>query len=156
MNHQKHIDRAGMLARENIKNATGGPFGCVIVKNGIVIAEGANAVTSTNDPTAHAEVVAIREACKILGSFQLKGCILYTSCEPCPMCLGAIYWARPTKVYYASTKSDAKAIGFDDHFIYEEIMKKFCDRFIPFEQIQSEHAKTAFQEWTEKENKIEY
>ena len=156
MEKQEFMKRAGALARENIKNGTGGPFGCVIVKDGKIIAEGANHVTTANDPTAHAEVVAIRNACAALGSFQLDGCEIYTSCEPCPMCLGAIYWARPEKVYYSSTKKDAKDIGFDDQFIYEEINKKYEERSIPFEHLEDEEAVKAFKEWSEKSDKIEY
>ena len=109
------------LSIENVESGRGGPFGAVVVKDGVIIARGANEVTSTNDPTAHAEVVAIRNACKALGTYQLEGCEIYTSCEPCPMCLGAIYWARPDKMYYGNTKEDAAAIQFDDHFIYQEI-----------------------------------
>jgi tRNA(Arg) A34 adenosine deaminase TadA len=120
----RFLDRAVELSRQGIEQQAGGPFGCVIVKNGVIIGEGNNQVTVTNDPTAHAEVVAIRNACKTLGSFQLEGCDVYTSCEPCPMCLGAIYWARPERVIYANTKTDAAAIDFDDQFIYDEIKKK--------------------------------
>jgi guanine deaminase len=156
MEKQEFMKRAGALARENIAKGTGGPFGAVVVKDGKIIAEGANSVTSQNDPTAHAEVVAIRNACKILGSFQIDGCEIYTSCEPCPMCLGAIYWARPEKVYYSSTKEDAKNIGFDDQFIYEEIGKKYEERNIPFLRLPDEEATKAFQDWTEKNDKIEY
>ncbi len=144
------------LSLENMRAGKGGPFGAVVVKDGNIIARGFNQVTSTNDPTAHAEVTAIREACKILGSFQLSGCELYTSCEPCPMCLGAIYWARPDKVYYANTKQDAADIGFDDDFIYQELTIDYADRSIPFAQIQREEALVAFQEWANKEDKVEY
>ena len=156
MEKQEFMKRAGELARENIKNGTGGPFGCVVVKDGKIIAEGANHVTTENDPTAHAEVVAIRNACAALGSFQLDGCEIFTSCEPCPMCLGAIYWARPKIVYYSSTKEDAKNIGFDDQFIYEEIAKKYTDRSIPFLELKDEEAEKAFADWVEKNNKVEY
>lgn len=146
------IDKAiqGVLSNE------GGPFGCVIVKDGQIIGKGNNKVTSTNDPTAHAEVMAIREACKALNSFQLDDCILYTSCEPCPMCLGAIYWARPKKVYYGCNKTDAAKIGFDDNFIYKELDLEPGKRTIPFEQINKEAAMKAFQAWEDKEDKIEY
>ena len=153
---QDFMKRAGELARENIANGTGGPFGAIIVKDGKIIAEGANHVTTQNDPTAHAEVVAIRNACKTLGSFQLDGCEIYTSCEPCPMCLGAIYWARPERVYYSSTKKDAKDIGFDDQFIYEEIEKEYENRSIPFLHLEDEEATKAFQDWVEKNDKIKY
>ena len=155
MEKQDLMKRAGLLAQENISRG-GGPFGCVIVKNGKIIAEGANSVTPSNDPTAHAQVVAIRKACEALKSFQLDECEIYTSCEPCPMCLGAIYWARPTKVYYSSTKSDAKDIGFDDQFIYEEIAKEYKDRFIPFERLPDDESTKAFRDWTKKDDKVEY
>lgn len=144
------------LSLDNMRSGKGGPFGAVIVKDGKIIARGFNQVTSTNDPTAHAEVVAIREACKVLGSFQLDGCEIYTSCEPCPMCLGAIYWARPEKMYYANTKVDAANIGFDDQFIYEEIDLNLNDRKLPCEQLLNDEALVVFKEWTEKLDKIEY
>ena len=156
MEKQDFMKRAGELARENIAKGTGGPFGAVIVKDGKIIAEGANHVTTQNDPTAHAEVVAIRNACKALGSFQLEGCEIYTSCEPCPMCLGAIYWARPERVYYSSTKTDARDAGLDDQFIYEEIGKEYEKRSIPFLRLEDEEATKAFQDWVEKNDKIEY
>lgn len=144
------------LSREGMSSGVGGPFGCVIVKNGEVIGKGSNAVSSSNDPTAHAEVVAIRDACKNLGHFQLDDCILYTSCEPCPMCLGAIYWARPAKVYYANTKVDAARIDFDDQFIYEELELPFEKRKIPFEQLMNEEAWEVFEEWKCKSDKTLY
>ena len=144
------------LSIDNMRSGKGGPFGAVIVKDGKIIARGFNQVTSTNDPTAHAEVVAIREACKELNSFQLDGCEIYTSCEPCPMCLGAIYWARPSKMYYANTKKDAAKIGFDDQFIYEEIDLHLTQRQLPSEQLLNDEALIAFQEWEEKANKIDY
>lgn len=144
------------LSRNNINSGKGGPFAAVIVKDGKVVASGTNLVTSTNDPTAHAEVVAIREACRVLNTFQLHGCELYTTCEPCPMCLGAIYWARPDKVYFANTRDDAAHIGFDDLFIYEEIKRPFSERKIPMEQKMSEEALTVFREWEAKQNKILY
>jgi len=144
------------LSIDNMRAGNGGPFGAVIVKDGKIIARGFNKVTSTNDPTAHAEVVAIREACKALGSFQLDGCEIYTSCEPCPMCLGAIYWARPDKMYYANTKVDAANIGFDDQFIYEEIELDLNKRKLPTEQLLQEEAIEAFKEWHSKTDKIEY
>ena len=134
----------------------GGPFGAIVVKDGKIVGKGNNQVTSSNDPTAHAEVVAIRDACKNLNSFQLDDCVLYTSCEPCPMCLGAIYWARPNKVFYANTREDAAAIGFDDNFIYEEIKVSMDDRKIPFEQIGREEALRVFEEWQNKMDKLEY
>jgi tRNA(Arg) A34 adenosine deaminase TadA len=144
------------LSLDNMRAGNGGPFGAVIVKDGKIIARGFNKVTSTNDPTAHAEVVAIREACKVLGSFQLDGCEIYTSCEPCPMCLGAIYWARPDKMYYANTKVDAANIGFDDQFIYEEIELDLHKRKLPTEQMLQDEAIEAFKEWQSKTDKIEY
>jgi guanine deaminase len=144
------------LSLDNMRAGNGGPFGAVIVKDGKIIARGFNKVTSTNDPTAHAEVVAIREACKALGSFQLDGCEIYTSCEPCPMCLGAIYWARPDKMYFANTKVDAANIGFDDQFIYEEIELDVDKRKLPTEQLLQEEAIEAFKEWQSKTDKIEY
>jgi len=134
----------------------GGPFGAVVVKNGEIVGKGSNCVTETNDPTAHAEVVAIRDACKNLGSFQLEGCEIYTSCEPCPMCLGAIYWARPDKVFYACDKDDAADSGFDDAFIYKELKLPLSERKVPFVQMSREEALSVFAEWNEKEDKTEY
>jgi len=134
----------------------GGPFGAVVVKNGEIVGKGSNCVTETNDPTAHAEVVAIRDACKKLGSFQLEGCEIYTSCEPCPMCLGAIYWARPDKVFYACDKDDAADSGFDDAFIYKELKLPLSERKVPFVQMSREEALSVFAEWNEKEDKTQY
>ena len=134
----------------------GGPFGCVIVKDGKIIGEGNNQVTSTNDPTAHAEMVAIRNACKNINSFQLEGCEVYTSCEPCPMCLGAIYWARPDKIYFANNRSDAAEIGFDDAFIYDEIGEKIENRKIQMEPLGRMEALEIFKQWKLKTDKIEY
>lgn len=150
------LKEAVRLSDDNMKSGKGGPFGCVIVKDGTIVAKGANLVTFTNDPTAHAEVVAIREACKVLNTFQLTGCEIYTSCEPCPMCLGAIYWARPDKVYYANTREDAAAIGFDDDFIYQEIAVPINKRKISFVHAPMQEASTVFENWRKKENKIEY
>ncbi len=144
------------LSIENVKSGNGGPFGAVVVKDGVIIARGANSVTSTNDPTAHAEVVAIRNACAALGSFQLDGCEIYTSCEPCPMCLGAIYWARPDKMYYANTKADAAEIAFDDQFIYDEIETPVENRKLVTEQMMREEALEAFRLWETSNKKIEY
>ena len=143
------------LALENIRKG-GGPFAAVLVKNGAVVATGANRVTATNDPTAHAEIVAIREACRKLGFFQLSGCELYTTCEPCPMCLGAIYWARPARVYYAGTASDAAAAGFDDAFIYDELQMPANERRIPMEELNRKEALVIFQEWLAKSDKTPY
>jgi guanine deaminase len=144
------------LSIDSMRAGNGGPFGAVVVKDGKIIARGSNKVTSTNDPTAHAEVVAIREACKVLGVFQLTGCEIYTSCEPCPMCLGAIYWARPDKMYYANTKVDAAAIGFDDQFIYNEIELDIPQRKLSTEQLLNDEALVAFKEWEQKSDKIDY
>ena len=143
------------LALENIRNG-GGPFAAVIAKNGALIATGANRVTTGNDPTAHAEIVAIREACKRLESFQLDHCDLYTTCEPCPMCLGAIYWARLDRVYYANTRDDAAAIGFDDEAIYREFAKTIPDRTVPFIHLPLAEGKRVFREWVDKPDKIPY
>jgi len=134
----------------------GGPFGCVVVKDDIIIGEGNNRVTSTNDPTAHAEIVAIREACKALGAFQLDGCTIYTSCEPCPMCLGAIYWARPAKVFYACTREDAAAVGFDDDFIYNELAKPNLERERVMINLLRDEGVALFQTWAAKTDKVEY
>jgi guanine deaminase len=155
MNHHFMLE-AIRLAREGMDRGHGGPFGCVIVKDGVIIGRGNNQVTSTNDPTAHAEIVAIREACQYLDSFQLEGCEIYTSCEPCPMCFGAIYWARPTKVYYGCFKEDAALIDFDDSFIYTEISKSLDDRHIVMEQLLREEALKVFIEWTGKKDKMKY
>lgn len=144
------------LSQTGMDQGKGGPFGCVIVKDGKIIGKGSNAVLSTNDPTAHAEIVAIREACHALGSFQLEDCEIYTSCEPCPMCLGAIYWARPSRVFYANTKLDAAEAGFDDQFIYDELNLPYSDRKIPFHQIVQDEAKKVFENWILKENKTVY
>jgi tRNA(Arg) A34 adenosine deaminase TadA len=134
----------------------GGPFGAIVVKDGEIISEGFNQVTSTNDPTAHAEVVAIRRACEKLGTFQLSGCEIYTSCEPCPMCLAAIYWSRPRAVYYANTKDDAANIGFDDAYIYDELVKKHEARKIPMFPLLRAEALAAFAEWEKKPDKVLY
>ena len=144
------------LARNSIKFNKGGPFGAVVVKNGKIIGEGNNQVTSTNDPTAHAEIVAIRDACRNLNSFQLNDCELYTSCEPCPMCLGAIYWARPKAVYFASTRKDAANIGFDDDFIYKEIVKDVDDRDIVTRQLLRDEAQDVFLDWEGKKDRVDY
>jgi guanine deaminase len=148
--------RAIELSIENVLSKQGGPFGAVIVKQGSVIAEGVNQVTATNDPTAHAEVVAIRRACQALGLFELNGCEIYTSCEPCPMCLGAIYWARLSRVYFGNLADDAAKIGFDDSAIYAEMALTFADREIPMIQIMHEEAKAAFKAWEEHPGKIHY
>jgi tRNA(Arg) A34 adenosine deaminase TadA len=154
--HKKYMKMAIDLSRSGMMQEKGGPFGCIIVKNGKVVGKGSNSVLETNDPTAHAEVVAIRDACKNLENFQLEGCDMYTSCEPCPMCLGAIYWARPARVFYANTKQDAAAIGFDDQFIYKELELPMKDRKIPFSQIDQEEANRVFKEWAKLDNKTLY
>lgn len=148
--------RAISLANDGMTNGTGGPFGAVVVKDDKIIAEGCNMVSSTNDPTAHAEVIAIREACAKLNTFQLDDCTIYTSCEPCPMCLGAIYWARPKQVFYACTKADAAAINFDDNFIYQEIAKEPLNRKIPFTSLLRDEALPVFKAWHNKEDKKVY
>ena len=144
------------LSRKGMEEGKGGPFGCIIVKDGKVVGKGSNSVVSSNDPTAHAEVVAIRDACHNIGNFQLEGCEVYTSCEPCPMCLGAIYWARPDKIYYANGKTDAAQAGFDDAFIYEELNVLPMDRKIPLIKIDNNDAFKVFEEWMIKENKKIY
>jgi tRNA(Arg) A34 adenosine deaminase TadA len=148
--------RAIELSKNGLESGQGGPFGCVIVKDGKIIGEGNNQVTSTNDPTAHAEMVAIRNACKNINSFQLEGCEIYTSCEPCPMCLGAIYWARPDKIYFANNRSDAADIGFDDAFIYDEIGENLENRKIIMESLGRIEALEIFKQWKLKTDKIEY
>ena len=142
----------------SIKSAEtiGGPFGCVIVKDNNIISEGSNKVTSTNDPTAHGEIVAIREACDKLSTFNLSGCDLYSSCEPCPMCLSAIYWSHIDNIFYANNRNDAKKINFDDSLIYSEIKKEFKDRKIPMNQMMRDKAIEAFEIWDKKTDKIEY
>lgn len=154
--HEQFMRRAIELAREAVDENRGGPFGCVVVKDGEIIAEGCNQVTSTNDPTAHAEVVAVREACRNLNSFQLEGCSVYTSCEPCPMCLGAIYWARPARIFVAATRDDAAEAGFDDEYFYSEIEKPNEERRLKMESLLREESRQVFQHWVEKPDKIEY
>jgi tRNA(Arg) A34 adenosine deaminase TadA len=148
--------RAIELSIENVRAGRGGPFAAVVVKDGKIIGEGANRVTSTNDPTAHAEVVAIREACKTLGNFQLDGCEFYTSCEPCPMCMGAIFWARPARVFYANTAQDAAAVGFDDSFIAQQLDLSPGKRRIPMVQMMREEALEAFRVWEKKTDRVPY
>jgi tRNA(Arg) A34 adenosine deaminase TadA len=150
------MSKAIELSIENVRSGRGGPFAAVVVKDGKIIAQGTNRVTSTNDPTAHAEIVAIREACRALGNFQLSDCEIYTTCEPCPMCLGAIYWARLAKVYFASSAKDAAAHGFDDDFILEELQRPFAQRRIPMVQLMREEALAAFRAWNEKADRIPY
>lgn len=153
---EKFMNEAIALAESGMKKGEGGPFGCVIVKDDRIIGRGNNKVISTNDPTAHAEIIAIREACKNLNSFQLENCEVYTSCEPCPMCLGAIYWARPKVVYYANTRKDAANIGFDDSMIYDEISTDLEKRKIPVINICRQEANETFERWQQKEDKKIY
>jgi len=155
--HEKFMTRAIELARAGADQNIGGPFGCVIVSDGEIVGEGNNRVTSDLDPTAHAEVVAIREACRKLNSFQLNGCIIYTSCEPCPMCLGAIYWARPDRIYIACNRQDAAAAGFDDDFIYQELCgTEFAARKVPISMLMRDEGLEVFKNWVEKPDKITY
>ena len=144
------------LSEENVRSGKGGPFGVVVVKDGRIVATGVNTVTDTNDPTAHAEVNAIREACRVLGSHRLDGCDIYTSCEPCPMCLGAIYWARPARLFFANGREDAARILFDDAFIYEELVKSVDMRRLPTYRILSEEAGRAFEMWEQSPGKKSY
>jgi guanine deaminase len=153
---QPFMARAIQLSIENVHSGRGGPFGAVIVKDGSIIAEGMNQVTSTNDPTAHAEVIAIREACRTLSAFQLRDCEIYTSCEPCPMCLGAIYWAHLARIYFATHATDASTVGFDDSLIYREIIQPYSTRRIPMIQMMREEALAAFRAWEVKPDKITY
>jgi|SRR5579863_3143849 guanine deaminase len=150
------MSRAIQLSLDNVMSGKGGPFGAVVVKAGSIIAEGVNMVTATNDPTAHAEIMAIRGACRKLGAFELNECEIYTSCEPCPMCLGAIYWARLSRVFYGNLASDASKIGFDDSFIYREIAQVLRKRTIPMIGMMRDQALAAFQAWQDKADRIEY
>jgi len=150
------MQRAIELAVDNVRAGKGGPFGAVIVQDGRILAEGTNLVTSTNDPTAHAEIVAIRGACRALGRFHLTGCEIYTSCEPCPMCLGAIYWARLDKVFFGGTRADAAASGFDDESIYHELATPLADRRLPMVQLMRDDAVRAFDAWTQAEGRVDY
>ena len=157
MEKQKQFMKEAIrLSMENAKNGKGGPFGTVIVKNGNIIASGVNKVTQSSDPTAHAEIVAIRSACETLGTFQLVGCEIYCSCEPCPMCLGAIYWARPDRIYFANTREDAADINFDDNFIYNELDVSISQRKLPTTQLLRDEAQMAFTQWRESTAKTEY
>ena len=154
--HNHFLREAIRLSREHMNKGAGGPFGALIVKDGQIIGRGWNQVTSTNDPTAHAEVVAIREACKTIKNFNLKGTVLYTSCEPCPMCLAATYWARIDKVFYANSRTDAAQIHFDDEFLYKEISLAIAHRSLPMEQLLQSEALEVFKEWAQKTDKIPY
>lgn len=150
------LRRAIALAVENVRSGRGGPFGALVVKNGEPVASGVNSVTATNDPTAHAEVMAIRNACRELARFQLTGCELYTSCEPCPMCLGAIYWARPERFYFACSREDARACGFDDALIYQELQRQPAERTISGQLLLRDEGLAAFEEWRRASAKMPY
>jgi guanine deaminase len=154
--HSEFMRQAISLATENVRSGRGGPFGAVIVRDGQVVATGVNLVTSTNDPTAHAEVTAIRNACRELSTFQLDGCTIYTSCEPCPMCLAAIYWARCKAIYYGNNAADAAKAGFDDAFLYDEMKKPLAARAIPIEGLLCDEAWESFAAWQQAGHKIEY
>src|ERR1700744_6711185 len=156
MTHEDYMRMAIELSEHNVKNGLGGPFGAVIVKNNYVIARSGNKVVPSNDPTAHAEVSAIRLACQELNTFSLDGCVIYTSCEPCPMCLGAIYWARLDKMYYANDRHDAAKFGFRDDFLYHEVPLPLDQRAIPIQPLLREEGWAAFEEWDRKQNKIQY
>ena len=156
MDHEKFMRQAIELSREKMRELEGGPFGAVVVVNGAVVGQGWNQVTGHNDPTAHAEISAIRCACEHLGTFDLEGAVMYTTCEPCPMCLGAIYWARIEKVYYANTTQDAVRIGFDDGFLYEEVSLPPSRRSLPMERLFLDEAREVFAEWEAMPNKVEY
>ena len=150
------MQQAIRLATENVNSGRGGPFGAVVVQDGKVVATGTNQVTASNDPTAHAEVTAIRNACAALGTFQLTGCEVYTSCEPCPMCLAALYWSRCAAIYYGNTAADAAKVGFDDSFLYEEVKKPLCDRSIPIVRLLPEEAWQSFAAWEASPFKVGY
>ncbi len=155
MTHEEFMKRAIELSKENVNNG-GGPFGAVIVKEGEIVGEGVNSVSTQTDPTAHAEVVAIRNATKNLNTFNLSGCIIYTSCEPCPMCLGAIYWAHISRMFYGNTKDDAAKVGFNDKFIYDELDRPLDKRTVPAINLMKDEAGVAFKMWDDKSDKIEY
>ena len=154
--HNFYMQRAAEISRQKMLAGEGGPFGAVVVRDDSILGEGWNRVTSTADPTAHAEIVAIRDACSRVGSFTLEGALIYTSCEPCPMCLAAIWWARISRIYYANTRNDAARIGFDDAEIYQEVTRDLTDRRIPLVHCPNQEAVQAMREWTEKQDKIPY
>ena len=154
--HNFYMQRAAEISRQKMLAGEGGPFGAVVVRDDSILGEGWNRVTSTADPTAHAEIVAIRDACSRVGSFTLEGALIYTSCEPCPMCLAAIWWARISRIYYANTRNDAARIGFDDAEIYQEVTRDLTDRRIPLVHCSNQEAVQAMREWTEKQDKIPY
>ena len=150
------MQEAIRLALQNTDTNNGGPFGAIVVKDGKIIATGVNTVTTDGDPTAHAEINAIRQACRVLGTHQLTGCTVYSSCEPCPMCLSALYWARPAKLYFGATRKDAARAGFDDEKIYTELVKDHLSRELPSEQLDIPEAREVFSRWTDNQHKIEY
>lgn len=154
--HVEFMKQAIALATENVVQGRGGPFGAVVVKDGVVIASGVNQVTASNDPTAHAEIVAIRNACQALGTFRLTDCDVYTSCEPCPMCLAALYWSHCRAIYYGNDASDAARIGFDDSFLYEEVKKPLAQRAIPIQRMLAEEARSSFDAWVASPYRVEY
>ncbi|HEV7369587.1 nucleoside deaminase [Arenibaculum sp.] len=156
MDHERFMRQAIELSRRKMREGAGGPFGAVVVRDGVVVGEGWNQVTSANDPTAHAEVVAIRDACRRLGTFSLRGCSIYTSCEPCPMCLSAIYWARLDRMFYANTRDEAAAIGFDDAFLYEEVALPMPSRSLSTARLLGREAMDVFEEWDAKPDRIPY
>lgn len=159
MSDERHIAflrHAIRIATENVESGAGGPFGSVVVRDGQVVATGVNRVTAMNDPTAHAEMMAVREACGILGDFQLTGCEIYCSSEPCPMCMGAIYWARAERIYYAATRVDAAAVGFSDQFIYDELAMDLTERSIPAQRLLADEALIPFERWTAKQGRVDY
>jgi guanine deaminase len=156
MSEYDFMEKAVAEALQNVSTNQGGPFGAIVVKNGQIVGIGRNEVTSSNDPTAHAEVQAIRDACRNLNTYQLDDCEIYTSCEPCPMCFGAIYWARPKAVYYACTKEDAAKIGFDDQFIYDQLSLPKENRRIPMKQIYPDQSDMPFRTWEQSEQRVEY
>ena len=153
---EQWIDRVIELAIKNVQSGQGGPFASVVVRDGVILGEGANLVTSTNDPSAHAEIIAIRQACQKLRSFELRGCEIYSSCEPCPMCLGAIYWARLASIYFAASKDDASQSGFDDFFIYQEFSRRGDQRKIPMVRMMNNKALEPFHTWEQQPNKVPY
>ena len=153
---RRFLRRAAEISRERMEGGFGGPFGAVIVRDGVIIAEGWNEVTSSNDPTAHGEVVAIRRACQALGDFSLRGATIYSSCEPCPMCLAAIYWSRLGRLVYANSRDQAAAIGFDDEYLYREVARPPLDRDMPTTHLPLPEAEAVFADWTAKPDKIEY
>ncbi|WP_118951768.1 nucleoside deaminase [Taibaiella helva] len=157
MNQDEYfMEQAVLLSQRHMEEGQGGPFGCVVVKDGVVVGRGWNSVLAGNDPTAHAEVMAIRDACRNLETYQLSGCAIYTSCEPCPMCMGAIYWSRPEKVFYANTREDAARTGFDDSFIYDELVLPLDQRKIPMIALDKTKALDVFQQWLKKEDREHY